>query len=298
MAYRRRRYHRVVPYAAGAAVAAARTGYSMAKTAISRWRKKLSSYRGKKRAAYRKRRRHPQKFLRAIGMTQNKVVTLVYRGSTIKDGPSGSYLTDLMYIGMNDPRDPGKADANVSSLWRKCAVGFDHMSSLYARWRCVSSVAYFNIRCARSINLQKTTSGTSVFDNYWEIPLKVGGVLAEGTAATGEGISAWDAAVMRDDPLKTLVYTMTDPLKSVNIKLSYNAKRWKGTNSDEPQFYWGSRTSSPSLAVNSCLWMQIADKASVPSQTKFLVTWTVKYKVIFSDFNGPEADMIQTTVPS
>lgn len=298
---RRCTVHRVIPYGVGAAVGAARSGYYAARGAIGRWRKKLSFGRKAKYVQKRRmKRRHNRtgKFLRTIGLTQSRVVTLVYRGCTIKNGPTNANFTDIMYWRMNNPRDPGYDTANVGTPWLKCATGFDHMSSLYKYWRVLGAAAYVSIKPARVVNIQKATSGTTTYDTMTTVPMKCGLVIADVASAAAEGVASWDEAYMRDDPTKTCSYTLTEPLRGARLKVYYNAKRWAQISMGLAAGTVGTRTTNCSASCYCDLWMQVADKASAPTQTQWIVSWTIKYRTRFSEFQGPEADMKETTVPS
>lgn len=277
----------VAAWAAKKAVSAAKNWYNRR----SRTTGRAKSRRGRRRS------RGYRKFLRNMGMSRNRVCTMVYRGSHLRGGPTNANLMDFVYFAMNNPRAPGVDNGNISALWNKCATGFDHMTTLYGRFRVISSVAYISIRPSHVFNAGVSSSGTSTYSTVPCVPVKVGAVLSESVTASSE-VDAWDDAVMRDDPMKTLAYTLQDPLRGVRFKVRYNARRWKGVKSDEPEYFWGNRTTNPSQLVYAAVWMQSADKVTTPTQYMWLLSWTIKYRVALSDFQGPEDDMKQTTIPT
>lgn len=308
MVYRKRWYrHRVIPYAAGAALAAAKTGYGLAKSAISRWRKKLSgrrkSIKSAGRVSRRRFRRNGGKFLKSIGLTNHKVVTLVYRGEKYFDLPGTANFNDLVKFAMNDPRNPGVSEANISALWSKTATGFTHMAAMYDHWIVLGSIAYINIRPARIFNSQYTTSGSSSYTSIMCVPMKCGVVMTD-TAIGNEGITGgdsfygWDAAKLKHT-VKTLRYNVqTEPLGHVTLVAKYSHRKFEGDKSTSIDNWGHGPTDSPGNVKYACVWMQSADKISVPSQTRWDVSWTIKYITKFTEFKGPESDMVQTVIPS
>jgi len=217
-----------------------------------------------------------------------------YDANSVGTDPKGAFgagLQDLCYFSMVDPRDPAKADANLGAAWRKTATGFAHMASLYSKFRVLSSKAVVNVR-----------SGRTHFDEIEldYVPMKFGLHKSESTSITNEGVASWDQVAMLDGSIKTYYPSVTAPNKGVTLVTTYQAGRWRGLPrvADAYIYNVGTKLTSPSTVCNAVLWGQIMDKASIPIDERYVVSWTITYKVNFSDFNGPESDMIQDEIPS
>lgn len=304
-----RRYHRAIGAGVGAAAAAARSGYYMAKRALSRLKKRWNRRKSRGGVVRRLSRRHNRKFLRSMNMTPNRVCTLVYRGSVIRNGPSNGNLAQLCYFDMCDARDPGASepsnDTNLTALWGKTATGFNHMATMYRKCRTLGSVGYFSVRASKVFNVQATSSGTSTYGaGINAVPLKVGVLMTQGHSLSDFG--SWDEAALRDDPIKTFKYRFDAPLNSCHFVVKFSPRKFFGSGpqtvatdvslSDQ----WYSLKYSPSGNANAIIWMQTADKVSIPTIIAWEVSWCIKYRVLFVDFEQSEADMAQQdlTVPS
>lgn len=296
-----RAYHRVVPAAAGAALAGARQGYYMAKAAASKWRKNFRNWRGKSRRSLKRRSwRRSKRFLRSMGVTPVRICTCVFRGEVTKTLSSvASTPLDVCYFSMNDCRDPAKSDSNLTSTWRKTATGFKHMATMYGSWRVIGSIARIRLRPSRLANVAAATSGTSTNTYYNSQSHKVGVVMSKLTSYANE-FSQWDEAIMRDDPVKTYTPVVNDPRRGVRFTIKFSPGKWAGRHRGETSdaYEVGNLTISPSIQANACLWFQVADKATAPIITTWEVSWEIQYRVKFFDFNAVESDMIQETVPS
>lgn len=304
-----RRYRRPGWLASGAAsagrgalrYAGGRLGYGLAKRLHGALKKLWRRRKGRSGVGRRLSRRRNRKFLTSMNMTPNRVCTLVYRGNLVKNGPSNSNMADLIYLSLNNARDPGRYltdTTNVGAIWGKCATGFAHMSTLYHDCRTLSSVAYITVRASKVFNLQATSSGTSTYGaGINAVPMKVGVLKSELFSAFNE-FSSWDDAALRDDPIKTFNYKFSEPLNSCHFVVRFNPKRFWAHRSDETLYQTYHKTSNPSALCNAIVWMQVADKASTPTIIAWDISWVIKYRVLFSQFAQIESDMGETTIPS
>ena len=183
MARRYKRYHRVIPGMLGAAIGAYRTGRTMGSLAMGRFKRKFNAWRKSKKKSYRinyrKYRRHSRKFLRSIGLRQNKICTLVHRGNATRQGPTTAAIFDIGYWTMNNPHHP--TDSQLGATWDSTATGFNHMASLYEKFMVIGARLRVTIRNPQVMNLAAATSGTTITGAALStIPMKIGLLLSEG----------------------------------------------------------------------------------------------------------------------
>jgi len=199
---------------------------------------------------------------------------------------------------MNDARDPAQTDANLNATWHKTSTGFTHMAGMYKKWQVLGSIIHVTMRPAVDFNLQAGASGTSTYTTRSHIPIKVGLTLVDNDTNTTGEFTAWDAAAMRDDPIKTYVYG-NDVQKAVHLTHRYSMAKWNGLRRGETlQTDPGTLTTSPTITTNAILWLQAADKAWSVLNTTWDVSWKVEYRVKFWDFTVQETDMLQGPLPT
>jgi len=302
MAYRRyaRRYGRhILRGAMGAAGYLARgAAYSAGRGLVNRAR---NLFRRNKKGSYRRRRaRVGRKFLRSIGVTDNRYASLVHRGFTVHPGATNRTLTDIGYWVMNDPRDP--CNGEWSPTWDKTANGFVHMASMYERFQVTYATLRVRVRSNELFNLQAATGGTSTYGTVaTNRTFKFGLMLSDGVDMVSENISSWDTAAMRDYPIATYVHCLTEPNRYVTLKVRFALKKWLYTRSDAAAFteYTGTKTVSPTKKVYALLWMQTADKVNdTPVVDSWAIEWTLVMKTKFTDLTSPEDDMGPSTIPT
>jgi len=292
---------RALPYAAAmGAVSTARNAYYFGKRAARKWYNKYKKWRRSPRKR-RMNRRTKVKFLRSVGMSQNRVVTCVHRGCTALPVTSNTALQTLCFWQLNNPRLCTKNDANLGAAWAKTATGFNHMMGLYAKWRCLGSVAYITLRPQRVKNVAAVTGGTSTNTYYNAGGIKVG--LTKGPNESASGLfTEWTQAALRPDQIKTLHPTFAkEPPDGVHFVVRFAPPKdlgiqYSAYSSDYNSYC--SKSENPSQIVNAFLWLQAADIATALVTTNYEVSWVIKFKTAFYDMNFIEDDMYQGTVPS
>lgn len=257
---------------------------------LGRW------WRGSKKGV---RRKMPKRFLKSIGMSANKFVVHVSRGSATVDFPTvdGTFNTVATWS-LNDPRLPvGSALAGGAAAWNTlCATGYDHMLGLYKRHCVLGTKLIVTIRQRYARNLQYAESGTSSYTSGTMPLYKVGIHPTEGTLAD-DGITSWDKACMHADPMRTRAFQYGQSFKPITLVLKWSLRKHvaaKDINYVDNHVYGASGDAAPSTLVYAKLWGQIADKISTAAHSgTFEISWTMKQFTRWSDFLGPESDMGQ-----
>lgn len=305
MPYRRiRRFGRSALRGAGRAALgiAGRLAYNMGRRAVSavasRFRRKRS-----RRTFKRGMRRLPRTFLRSIGMSHTKYAVHVNRGTAIMSAADAAAdgLVTLGSITLNNARTPlSSAFAGSTAKWDELqSTGYSHMASLYKKYVVVGARLSITVK-PKNINTNaELSAGTSAWTWKTNPSMKFGLHVSEQSLAT-DGFTKWPDLAMMGEKIKTWVPEYQGYSKPLNLSLKWSLRRHLSSTGSLTAYddYMGSGSTAPTNKVYAHLWNEIADRLSTSWCGSVEVSWSLTQYTKWTDFIGPEADMIPTDVVS
>lgn len=266
-----------------------------------------NAYKGKKkprRRTFRRRigKRYPRTFLRSIGMSQNKFVTHVSRGSAQVVHASTTAVKTLCSISLNDCYLPIQSSlAGGAAAWNtRSPTGYSHMKAMYKKYTVLGAKLQIIIRKDNHYNLQQETAGTSVYSTRDAPSMKFGIHVSENTLAV-DGLDSWPKIEMLGERVKTHAWQFEQNRDYVKLNCKFSLKKHLSSTGDVSAYadYTAQTGTSPTTLVDAHVWEQVADLVTGPlTAGQYEVSWVLTQYVKWSDFMGAEEDMEPIAPPS
>lgn len=276
------------------AVGAARSAYRLGRSLYN-------AYKGKRRTRQRavrrgKAKRYPKSFLKSIGMTQNKLVTHVSRGSCSVSYASNSSIKTLCSISLNNCNLPiPSALAGGAAAWdTRNPTGYQHMYAMYRKYTVLGAKLNIVIRRDCHYNLAQTTSGTSTY-SVRDSPVMKFGIHATESTLAGDSLDSWPKIQMLGERVKSHAWQWEQNRDSVRLNLKWSMKKHLSSSGDVSAYkdYTAQGGVNPTTEVYAIVWEQVADLISTPlTAGQYEISWTLSQFTKWSDFIGAENDMI------